>query len=77
MPLFETRDLAIYASIIGTLDGSWMLYHGVVRDRPRIALSVDEGEEMYGRADRVLMIRVSNRGRRDFAINAISRRTNV
>jgi hypothetical protein len=50
-----------------------MLYGGVIRDRPRVALSVYEAVDMYGAPGDLLMIRVSNRGRRDLSIENVSR----
>ena len=41
--MFATRDLAVYASIIGTLDGAWAIYAGAFRDRPRLVVRVREG----------------------------------
>jgi hypothetical protein len=77
VPLVATRDLAIYASIIATLDGAWMLYHGVVRDRPRIVVRAYRGEAVptIGPDTRqpLFMVTVSNRGRRAVNIDSIAR----
>jgi hypothetical protein len=40
-------------------------------------MTVYEGVDMYGGPDVVLMIRVWNRGRRDLAIDSVSRRMSV
>jgi hypothetical protein len=72
MPLFETRDLAIYASIIGTLDGAWAVYSGVIRDRPRIVVQVYRAEAVptggFGPRQPMFMVKVANRGRRAVTI---------
>jgi hypothetical protein len=74
VPLFETRDLAIYASIIGTLDGTWALYNGVFRDRPRVVVQAYRAEGVPlvvgPRQPRqpVFMVKVANRGRRPVTI---------
>jgi hypothetical protein len=78
--VLATRDIAVYGSIIATLNGVWTLYHGIVRDRPRVGLSVAEGETLYAgvmAGDPALMIRVWNRGRRDFSIDQISRQLSL
>jgi hypothetical protein len=76
MPLFETRDLAIYASIVGTLNGAWALYHGVIRDRPRIVVRTAEAEAVPGDGSdirqEIFQVSVSNRGRR-LTIDGIAR----
>jgi hypothetical protein len=77
LPLFETRDLAIYASIVGTVNGAWTLYHGVIRDRARIDLAVAEAEDMNRPGQYALMFRISNRGRRDLPVDQITRWSNV
>ncbi|TML77481.1 MAG: hypothetical protein E6G12_03800 [Actinobacteria bacterium] len=75
--LFDTRGLAVYAATVGTIGGLWTLYSGVALDRARVALSVAEGEVIStaGSESRVpiLMVRVSNRGRRAFSIQTIGR----
>jgi hypothetical protein len=71
MPLFETRDLAIYASVIGTLDGAWMLYNGIFRDRPRVVVQAYRAEGVpvgAGPRQPVFMVKVANRGRRPVTI---------
>ena len=76
MTLFATRDLALYASIVATIDGSWTLYHGVVRDRPRIVVRAYRGEAVptgIGARQPLFMVTVSNRGRRAVNIDTISR----
>jgi hypothetical protein len=73
MPFFEARDLALYAALVGTANGGWTLYHSVVRDRPRVAMGVVEGEDLYGGPGRALMIRVSTRGRRDLSVDQVTR----
>jgi hypothetical protein len=76
MPAFETRDLAIYASVVGTLNGAWALYNGVVRDRPRIVVRAVRGEAVPtggGARQPLLMVTVSNRGRRAVSIDGIAR----
>lgn len=76
VPLFETRDLAIYASIIGTLDGAWTIYNGAIRDRPRIVVKAARGEAVPTdgsiRAP-IFLVTVSNRGRRPVNIEHIGR----
>lgn len=71
MPYFETRDLAIYASVIATLDGAWTLYHGVIRDRPRIVVRPYRAEAVGGVGDdtEIFIVKVSNRGRRAVTID--------
>jgi hypothetical protein len=75
VPLFDTRDLAIYASIVGTLDGAWALYHNTFRDRPRITVKTSEGftSSGAGRTGEVFILTVSNRGRRPVTIDTIAR----
>lgn len=77
MPFFATRDLAVYASIVATLDGAWALYHGVIRDRPRIVVRAYRAEAVptIGPAARqpLFMVSVSNRGRRAVNVDSISR----
>jgi hypothetical protein len=77
LPFFETRDLAIYASIVGTVNGAWTLYHGVIRDRARIGLAVAEAEDVNRPGQYALMFRISNRGRRDLPVDQITRWSNV
>src|SRR4051812_46618207 len=73
MPLFETRDLALYASLVATLNGAWTLYNGVVRDRARVTLRIAPGVDIHDSENRVLMIGVKNRGRRALKVAHISR----
>lgn len=76
MPLFDTRDLAIYGSIVGTLNGAWVLYHGVIRDRPRIVIRASKAEAVptgFGQRYELFMVSVANRGRRPVNIDSISR----
>lgn len=75
MPLFETRDLALYASIVGTLNGGWALYNGAFRDRPRVVVRAAKGEAHGGIGEpaEIFMVTVANRGRRPVSINSISR----
>jgi hypothetical protein len=76
MPAFETRDLAIYAPLVGILNGAWSLYNGVIRDTPRIVVRAARGEAVPtgGRARQPLfMVTVSNRGRRAVSIDSIAR----
>lgn len=74
MPLFETRDLALYAAIVGTANGAWALYNGVVRDRPRIVVKAVRGEALAAGANPqpIFMVSVSNRGRRPVQVSHIS-----
>jgi hypothetical protein len=73
--VFETRDLAIYASIIATLEGSWSLYHGLIRDRPRIIVKPYRAESIpagvLGARQDIFMVKVSNRGRRPVTIDHV------
>jgi hypothetical protein len=74
--VFETRDLAVYASTIATLNGAWTLYHGIIRDRPRIVVRAYQGEAVpvgFGRRDPLFMVSVSNRGRRPVNIEGVAR----
>lgn len=76
MAVFATRDLAVYASTIATLNGGWTLYHGIVRDRPRIVVRASRGEAVpvgAGRRDPLFMVSVSNRGRRPVNIEGVAR----
>lgn len=74
--MLATRDIALYAAIVGTLAGAWSIYLGVFLDRARIRISVAEGETISPGANArtpVVMVRVSNRGRRAAHITHISR----
>lgn len=80
MPLFETRDLAIYASVVGTLNGAWTLYHGVIRDRPRVVVRATQAEAITPGIEArqpVFTISVSNRGRRAITIDAVGQSTSA
>jgi hypothetical protein len=75
VPLLTTRDLAVYASIIATLDGAWTLYYGVIRDRPRVVVRAYRGEAVPtggGARQPVFMLKVSNRGRRAVTIDHVA-----
>jgi hypothetical protein len=75
VPVFETRDLAIYASVIATLDGAWALYNGVIRDRPRIVVHPYRGESIPvgpGPRHPIFLIKVSNRGRRAVTVDHVA-----
>lgn len=76
MSLFETRNLAIYASIVGTLDLLWTFGTKLTRDRPRVAVRAYEGVDMYGGPERTFMIRASNRGR-GIKVDAVSRQAST
>ena len=79
--MFSTRDLAVYAAIVGTLSGAWTLYASIVLDRARIRVSAYEGQAITpttmspGGASRtpVLMVSASNRGRRGASIQTVCR----
>jgi hypothetical protein len=76
MALLGTRDLAIYASVVGTLNGLWVLFHGVVRDRPRITVRAYRSEAIPvhgGARQQAFSVQVSNRGRRPVNIESIAR----
>jgi hypothetical protein len=73
---FTTRDVAIYAAIIGTLDGAWSIYRGIVLDRPRVVVQAVHGEAIStgtGHSQPILWLSVSNRGRRTVYVSAIAR----
>jgi hypothetical protein len=75
VPLFTTRDLAVYASVVGTLNGAWVLYHGVVRDRPRITVRSYRSEAIPvggGPHQPMFSVWVSNRGRRPVNIEGVA-----
>ena len=72
--MLATRDLAIYASIIATLNGIWSLYHNVFRDRARIkfrvfdATCIDPNTKIQRPG---VSSTISNRGRRPTNIETI------
>jgi hypothetical protein len=72
----QTRDLAIYAAIVGTLSGLWNLYAGIFRDRARVVLRVADATAIVPGApemDRpVFWVTVSNRGRRAVQVTAVA-----
>jgi len=75
VPTLQTRDLAIYGSIIATLNGLWALFHAVVRDRARIFVRPYYGEILSpggGGTQSVFMVSVSNRGRRAASIGHVA-----
>lgn len=75
-PLLTTRDLAVYASVVGTLNGAWVLFHGVVRDRPRVVVRAYRSEAIPvvgGPRQEAFSVFVANRGRRPINIDAIAR----
>ncbi len=69
--MWGTRDLAVYAAIVATLNGAWALFHGVVRDRARIVVRVAEAE-VHPIGTPILDITVSNRGRRAVSITQVA-----
>jgi len=78
--VLTTRDLALYAAIIGTLGGVWSLYLGLVLDRARILVTVAEGEVIDAVTNErtpVVMVRLANRGRRPAHIANVSRVVNA
>lgn len=78
--MFATRDLALYGAIVGTLSGLWALYASIILDRARIRVSVTEGHAISPATNQrtpVLMVRVSNRGRRSAGIQTVSRVVNM
>jgi hypothetical protein len=73
--LVTTRDLAVYASVVGTLNGGWTLYHGVIRDRARIKVRPYRSEAHPvggGDPQPMFSVRVSNRGRRPANIEGVA-----
>lgn len=78
--VFSTRDLAVYASVIATLDGGWTIFNGAIRDRARVVVTAYQGEAIApdgGPRQPLFMVRVSNRGRRPVNVEAVSRLENV
>ena len=76
--LFSTRDLAIYGALVGTLAAAWGLYVGIVLDRARIRVRAWEGHAVKaalggGTHTPILVVRVSNRGRRGTTIESVGR----
>lgn len=73
----ETRDLALYAAILGTLNGAWALYVSVIRDRPRIVVRAARAEAVptgaSGHRYPIFWVTVANRGRRAVSIDSIAR----
>lgn len=77
--MIPTRDLAIYAALIATADLTWTLFQGL-RDRARITVRVAEAQAITpGTNERqpMLMVSVSNRGRRPTFITHVARVSNV
>lgn len=71
--MIPTRDLAIFASIVGVLNGAWVLYTGLVRDRARVVVRVAEANALgAGNPVPMLMVTVSNRGRRPVQITHVT-----
>jgi hypothetical protein len=74
--MFATRDLAVYGATIGTVGGLWTLYAGVVLDRARIRVRVTEAHSIKPGSKvktPLLVVSVSNRGRRGASIQSVSR----
>lgn len=83
--MFDTRDLALYGAIVGTIGGAWTLYTSILLDRARIRVKAVEGQAMTPTSSSpvaaphmpVLMVRVSNRGRRGASIQTVGRVINM
>lgn len=62
--MFSTRNLAVYAAVVGTISGlwsiGWSIYSGLLRDRPRIKLAVTRDPEQPD----AVSVSIFNRGRR-------------
>jgi hypothetical protein len=75
--VFATRDIAVYAATVGTIDGIWSIYGGAVLDRARISVTASEGQLVTPGVAipnvPVMLVRVSNRGRRATSIQSVSR----
>ena len=74
--MLATRDLALYAAVVGTLDGAWSIYRGVVLDRARLVVRAVQGEAITPGTNLrqpILLVSVSNRGRRAVYISSIAR----
>jgi hypothetical protein len=81
----DTRDLALYGAIVGTIGGAWTLYVSIILDRARVRVSVTEGHAVTpstsspgaARQTPILMVHVSNRGRRGTSIQSVARVVNM
>jgi hypothetical protein len=74
--VIDTRDLALYGAIVGTIGGLWSLYTGILLDRARVRVRASDGVAVTpGTKNRtsILMVHVSNRGRRGTSIQTIGR----
>jgi hypothetical protein len=69
--VWGTRDLALYAAIVATLNGAWSLFHGLVRDRARIVVKVSEAQ-IHPTGTQILDVTVNNRGRRAVSITKVA-----
>jgi hypothetical protein len=69
--VWATRDLAVYAAIIATLNGAWSLFHAIVRDRARIVVKVSDSR-VIPMGTPMLDVTVSNRGRRTVYITKVA-----
>jgi hypothetical protein len=78
--MLSTRDIALYAAIIATINGIWNLYAGVFLDRARLRVRVYETWLITPGSNSpnipTLTLTVSNRGRRSVTVQTISRVVN-
>lgn len=78
--MIATRDLAIYAAIVATADVLWSVFQGLFRDRARVVVRVAEAEAITPGSNQrqpMLMVGVSNRGRRPVYITHVGRVADV
>jgi hypothetical protein len=78
--VLTTRDLAVYAAVVGTISGvwsvAWSVYSGVLRDRARIKLVVYPSEAWdanFNHAEAAISFAIYNRGRRPIHISDLVR----
>lgn len=71
--MVSTRNLAIYASVIATLNGAWALFIAVFKDRPRVRVKASDVTVLdKGQPRPAVEIEVINAGRRPITITTVA-----